>query len=143
VHVAIIFMVYNSVQVDIACTSKRPDFFLITLKIPGGRVLKVSNITHQPGQPVSDFHISIPQNVRNVCTFDVIISAGNSAGNSVGMSSPLPFVKHGELNCSFKLCYYPYFNLHKCILQFVQVTEPGLLVLELEVLATGSKTTMV
>ena len=96
VHVAIIFMVYTSVQVDIACTSKIPSFFLITLRIPGG---KVSNITHQPGQRVSDFHITIPQNVRHVCTFHVKIRAGNSAG----MSSPNHLVKHGELNCSSML----------------------------------------
>ena len=121
------------------CTSKIPDFFLITVRIPGGKVLKVSNITHQPGQPVSDFHITIPQNVHHVCTFHVIISAGNSAG----MSLPNLLVKQGELNCSSSFVIIPIFNLHKCILQFVQVTESGLLVLELEMWATGSKTTVV
>ena len=49
--------------------------------IPTGRAFNETR-QHQPGQPVADFTISLPQSV-NVCSLHVRISAGNSAGMSV------------------------------------------------------------
>ena len=46
-----------------------------------GGVLKESNMSHDPGQAVADFTISLPQSV-DVCSLHVRISAGNSAGMS-------------------------------------------------------------
>ena len=74
------------------CPIRMPEFFLITLMTPDGSVLKESNMTHEPGQPVADFTISLPQSV-DVCPLHVRISAGNSAG----MSSPSEAVVVGEL----------------------------------------------
>ena len=47
---------------------------------------------HEPGQPVADFNISLPQSV-DVCTLHVRISAGNSAG----LSSPSEAIEVGKL----------------------------------------------
>ena len=69
-----------------------PEFFLITLMTPDGSVLKESNLSHEPGQAVADFTISLPQSV-DVCSLHVRISAGNSAG----MSAPSEVVGVGKL----------------------------------------------
>ena len=51
-------------------------------------------MTHEPGQAVADFNISLPQNQNmDVCFLHVMISAGNSAG----MSAPSETVKIGKL----------------------------------------------
>ena len=47
---------------------------------------------HQPGQPVADFTINLPQTV-DVCSLHVKISAGNIAG----MSAPSEPVEVGKL----------------------------------------------
>ena len=47
---------------------------------------------HQPGQPVANFIISLPQTV-DVCSLHVRINAGNSAG----MSAPSEAVEVGKL----------------------------------------------
>ena len=47
---------------------------------------------HQPGQPVADFTISLPQSVDE-CSLHVRISAGNSAGTS----APSEAVEVGRL----------------------------------------------
>ena len=49
-------------------------------------------MSHDPGQAVADFTISLPQTV-DVCTLHVRISAGNSAG----LSSPSEAVEVGKL----------------------------------------------
>ena len=59
---------------------------------PTGGVLKESNITHDPGQAVANFTISVPQSVY-VCSLCVKISAGNSAGTS----SPSEAIEVGKL----------------------------------------------
>ena len=46
----------------------------------GGSVLNETR-QHEPGQPVADFNISLPQSV-DVCSLHVRISAGNGAGMS-------------------------------------------------------------
>ena len=79
-------------QVDILCLSRIPEFFLITLMTSAGSILKESNRSHEPGQAVADFTISLPQSV-DVCSLHVRISAGNSAG----MSSPTEAVEVGKL----------------------------------------------
>ena len=71
----------TTVQVNTLCTSRIPEFFLITLMNSAGRVLKESNTSHDPGQEVANFNISPPQRV-DVCTLHVRIRAGNSAGIS-------------------------------------------------------------
>ena len=38
-------------------------------------------MTHDPGQPVADFNISLPQSV-DMCSLRVRVSAGNNAGMS-------------------------------------------------------------
>ena len=81
----------TTVQVNTLCTSRIPEFFLITLMNSAGRVLKESNMSHDPGQDVANFNISPPQNV-DVCTLHVRIRAGNSAG----MSSPSEAVEVGK-----------------------------------------------
>ena len=80
------------VQVNNICTRRIPEFFLITPMTPTGGVLWESNITHEPGQAVADFNISLPQGVE-VCSLHVRISAGNSAG----MSAPSEAVVVGKL----------------------------------------------
>ena len=77
---------------DVACTSRIPEFFLITVLTSAGRALRELNVTHDPGQPVADFNISVPQNV-DVCSLHVRISAGNSAG----MSAPSEAIEVGRL----------------------------------------------
>ena len=57
-----------------------------------GGVSKESNTSHDPGQEVADFTISLPQSV-DVCSLHVRISAGNSAG----MSEPSEAVEVGKL----------------------------------------------
>ena len=73
------------------CTRRIPEFFFITLVTAEG-VSKESNMSHDPGQAVADFTISLPQTV-DVCTLHVRISAGNSAG----LSSPSEAVEVGKL----------------------------------------------
>ena len=63
-----------------------------------GRALRELNITHEPGQPVADFTISLPQTV-DVCTLHVRISAGNSAG----MSAPSEAAEVGKKQFSYLL----------------------------------------
>ena len=58
----------------------------------GENVLNETWRQHQPGQPVADFTISLPQTV-DVCSLHVRISAGNSAG----MSAPSETVEVGKL----------------------------------------------
>ena len=76
-------------QVDVVCTSRMPQFFLITVMNSGGNVLNETR--HQPGQALADFTISLPQSV-DVCTLHVRISAGNA----VGMSAPSEAVEVGR-----------------------------------------------
>ena len=66
---------------DVVCTSRIPEFFLITLMNSAGSVLKESNMSHDPGQKAANFNISLPQNI-DICTLHVRISPGNSAGMS-------------------------------------------------------------
>ena len=73
------------------CTNRIPEFFIITLMDSAGRVLNTRR-QHQPGQPVANFTISVPQSV-DMCTLHVRISAGNSAG----MSAPSEAVEVGKL----------------------------------------------
>ena len=81
----------HGLQVDVVCTSRIPEFFLITLMTSGGSVLNQTT-QHQPGQEVADFTVSLPQSV-DVCSLHVRISGGNNAG----MSSPSEAVEVGEL----------------------------------------------
>ena len=78
-------------QVDVVCTSRIPEFFLITLMTSTGSVLNETR-QHQLRQEVADFTISLPPSV-DVCSLHVRISAGNSAG----MSSPSEAVVVGKL----------------------------------------------
>ena len=69
---------------DVACVSRMPESFLITLTSSTGRILRELNMTHELGQEDADFNISLvslPQTV-DICTTVVMISAGNSAGVS-------------------------------------------------------------
>ena len=62
--------------------------------IPTGDISKESNMTHEPGQAVADFNISLPQNQNmDVCTLHARIRAGNSAG----MSAPSETVEVGKV----------------------------------------------
>ena len=70
---------------------------------PTGGVLNETR-QHDPGQPVADFTISLPQSV-DVCSLHVRISAGNSAG----MSPSSEAVDVGKL-------YYSRLNCWKVIL---------------------------
>ena len=79
-------------QVDVVCTSRITEFFLITVLTSAGRALRVLNITHDQGQPVANFTISLPQSM-DVCSLHVRISAGNGAG----MSAPSEAVEIGKL----------------------------------------------
>ena len=81
----------HPLQVDVVCTSRIPEFFLITLMNSAGSVLNKTR-QHPPGQPVADFTISLPQSV-DVCSLHVRISAGNSAK----MSAPSEAVEVGKL----------------------------------------------
>ena len=71
----------SAVQVDVVCTSRIPEFFLITLMTPTEGILNELTIQHEPGQVATDFNVSLPQSV-DVCTIHARISAGNSAGMS-------------------------------------------------------------
>ena len=82
-------------QVDTVCISRVPELFLVTLIAPTRLVMKEFNMTHQPGQAVADFTVSLPQSV-DVCSLRVKISAGNSAG----MSAPTK-IKVGKLQFGF------------------------------------------
>ena len=86
---------------DVVCTSRTPEFFLITLMSSTGRILNETTRQHQPGEPVADFTISLPQSV-DVCSLHVRIRAGNSAG----MSAPSEPVEVGKL----QFCYNLLFN---------------------------------
>ena len=81
---------------DVVCTSRIPEFFLITVLTSAGRALRELNVTHDQGQLVADFNISLPQSV-DVCSLRVRISAGNSAG----MSAPSEPVEVGKLQISY------------------------------------------
>ena len=74
------------------CTSRIPEFFLITLLTTDGHILHETTVTHQPEDTVADFPVSLPQNV-DVCSLHVRISAGNSAG----MSTPSDMAVTGKL----------------------------------------------
>ena len=76
---------------DVVCISRMPEYFVVTLMIPTGRVFNETR-QHQQGQPVANFTISVPQSV-DVCSLHVRISAGNSAG----MSAPSEAVEVGKL----------------------------------------------
>ena len=80
-----------TLQVNTLCTSRIPELFIITLMTSTESVLKKSNMSHQPGQAVANFTISLPQDV-DVCSLRVRISAGNSAG----MSAPSEAVEVGK-----------------------------------------------
>ena len=90
-----------NLQVDVVCTSRIPEFFIITLMNSAGGILRKINITYELG--ITDVTVSIPQSV-DVCTLRVEISAGNSAG----MSSPTETVHAGKIglflykNCGTK-----------------------------------------
>ena len=77
---------------DVVCTSRIPEFFLITVLTSTGRALRELNIRHDQGQPVANFNISVPQSM-DVCSLHVRIGTGNSAG----MSAPSEAVEVGEL----------------------------------------------
>ena len=84
-----------NLQVDATCVSRMPESFLITLTSSTGRILRELNMTHELGQEDADFTISLlslPQNVDNICTTVVRISAGNSAG----VSAPSEAVGFGK-----------------------------------------------
>ena len=74
------------------CPSRIPEFFLITLLTTDGHILHETTITHQPGQAVAHFTISLPQTVDE-CSLRVRISAGNSAG----ISAPSDVAVTGKL----------------------------------------------
>ena len=76
---------------DVVCTSRIPEFFLFTLVDSAEGIFNESNMTHEPGQAVANFTITLPQSV-DVCTLRVRISAGNSAG----MSAPSEGVEVGK-----------------------------------------------
>ena len=76
---------------DVVCTSRIPEFFLITVMNSAGSVLTETRQKHEPGEG-ADFTISLPPSV-DVCSLHVRISAGNSAG----MSAPSEAVEVGKL----------------------------------------------
>ena len=90
---------------DIVCSRRIPEFFIITLMTPDGRALNET----RPGQEVANFTISLPQTV-DVCTLHVRISAGNSAGTS----APSEAIEVGKLQfitvIIVIICHH-YFNL--------------------------------
>ena len=55
-------------------------------------------MSHEPGEAVADFTISLPPSV-NVCTLHVRISAGNTAG----MSAPSEAVEIGKLHFTYNI----------------------------------------
>ena len=98
-----------SIQVDVVCTSRIPEFFIITLMTSTGRVFNETR-QHQPGQAVANFTISLPPSV-DVCSLHVTISAGNSAG----MSAPSETVEVGKLHNNYMELKVKnqYFPLHR------------------------------
>ena len=76
------------------CTSRMPEFFIITLMTLARVILNetIAARQHQPGQTQADFTISLPQTV-DVCSLRVRIRAGNS----VGMSEPSEAAEVGKL----------------------------------------------
>ena len=81
---------------DTVCISRVPELFLVTLVAPTQLVMKEFNTTHDPGQAVANFTITLPLSV-DACSLHVRISAGNSAG----MSVPSEPVEVGELQFGF------------------------------------------
>ena len=79
-------------QMDAMCTSRMPEYFLITLLTTDGHILHKITVTHQLEDTVAYFPVSLPQNVE-VCTLHVRINAGNSAG----MSAPSEIAVTGKL----------------------------------------------
>ena len=92
-------------QVDTVCISRVPELFLFTLMASTQLVVKEFNMSHEPGQPVADFTISLSKTI-DVCSLHVKISAGNSAG----MSVPSETVEVGKLQFEFR--YYPRLNCY-------------------------------
>ena len=92
-------------QVDTVCISRVPELFLFTLMASTQLVMKEFNMSHEPGQPVADFTISLSKTI-DVCTLHVRISAGNSAG----MSAPSEAVVASKLQ--FEFCYHPRVNCY-------------------------------
>ena len=74
------------------CTSRMPEFFLITLLTTDGHILHETTVTHQPQDTVANFTISLPKNV-DMCTLRVRITAGHSSG----MSAPSDIAVTGKL----------------------------------------------
>ena len=74
------------------CTSRMPEYFLITLLTTDGHILHETTVTHQPEDTVANFTISLPPSVDE-CTLHVRISAGNSAE----ISSPSDIAVTGKL----------------------------------------------
>ena len=75
------FRLISAVQVDVVCTSRIPEFFIITVITSAEIILNQLTIRHQPAQAVTHFNISLPQ-IVDVCSLHVRIIAGNSAGES-------------------------------------------------------------
>ena len=74
-----------------------------------GRALKELNKTHEPGQPVAHFTISLPQSV-DVCSRLVRIRAGNRAG----MSALSEAVEVGKKKFSYLLDLNARWLTHVC-----------------------------
>ena len=107
----------TNLQVDVVCTSRVPELFLITLMTFNGGVLREFNMSHDPGQEVANFTISLPQTVDG-CSVHVRISAGNSAGMSapseaVEVGKLAPFSNHTAKPVSF--LYYSLFRWHHTV----------------------------
>ena len=77
---------------DAMCTSRMPEFFIITLLTTDGHILHETTVTHQPEDTVARFPVRLPQSV-DVCSLHVRISAGNSAG----VSAPSDIAVTGKL----------------------------------------------
>ena len=82
---------------DGVCTSRIPEFFLITVLTSAGNVVNETR-QHEPGQQVANFTISLPQSVDE-CSLRLRVIAGNSAG----ISSPSEAVEVGESQFSYLL----------------------------------------
>ena len=78
-----------------------------------GGVFGELNMTHEPGEAVADFTISLPQSV-DVCSLHVRISAGNSAG----MSPPSEPVEVGKLGPSSNHATKPLLSLYYSLLRW-------------------------
>ena len=89
-------------QVGVMCSSRMPEFFLVTL-MSGSETTR-----HDQG----NFTLSPPPNV-DMCTIRPRISAGNAAGTSpieTVIVSKFPFDLHYELNYNVSLLYYSLFR---------------------------------